>query len=162
MNKKGNALIFSIFFVAIVLVIILFIIMIFISEVNAMLYNIKLDMYSINKSAVISVNKGITSREKFSYYEKAYEEYFIKMLKANYNLNENLENKDGVVQQVKIIDYDILNKGEKDNYSKSKTKDIKIHSVIEVKIKPIILAKILENLFVFEIHEDVVLNTLTY
>ena len=114
MNKKGNVLIFSTFFIAIVLVIFLFLLMVFISEVNSLLYNIKLDMYSINKSAVISVNKGITSREKFSYDEKTYEDYFVKMLKANYNLDDNLKNKEGIVEAVKIIEYDIYMSGEKD------------------------------------------------
>ena len=159
MDKRGNILIFSTFLVAIVVVIFLFILMIFISETNSLLYNIKLDMYSINKSAVISVNKGITSREKFSYDEKTYEDYFVKMLKVNYNLDDNLQSKDGLVEAVKIIEYDIYMSGEKDTYINNKVDDITIHSVIEVKIKPIILSKLLENVFVFEIHEDVVLNT---
>lgn len=159
MNKKGNVFVFFTFFVAIILVIILFILMIFISEVNSLLYNIKLDMYSINKSAVISVNKGITSREKFSYDEKTYEEYFIKMLKSNYKLDNNLENEQGVIKYAKVIEYDIFMPGEKDEYINDKVDDITIHSVIEVKIKPIILSKMLENFFIFEIHEDVVLNT---
>ena len=159
LNKKGNVLIFSTFFVAIALVILLFILMIFVSEVNSLIYNIKLDMYSINKSAIISVNKGITSREKFSYDEKTYKDYFVKMLKANYNLDDNLKNEEGVVESVKIIEYDIYVSGEKDTYINNKVDDITIHSVIEVKIKPIILSKILENIFIFEIHEDVVLNS---
>ena len=50
MNKKGNAFIVSTFFITGILAIFLFIIMIFISEVNSILYNVKLDMYSINKA----------------------------------------------------------------------------------------------------------------
>ena len=150
---------FSTFFVAMILVIFLFIILIFTSEVNSMLYNIKLDMYSINKSAVIAVNKGITSREKFSYDRKTYEEYFKKMLITNYKLNENLENKEGLIQQVKIIEYDIYEIGKRDKYSNKKVNDITIHSVVEVKIKPIILDSFLEDVFIFELHEDVALNT---
>jgi len=88
MNKKGNVFVVSTFFIAGVLVILLFTVLIFVSEINSLLYNIKLDMYSINKSAVISVNKGITSREKFSYDKDTYKEYFIKMLKANYKLDD--------------------------------------------------------------------------
>lgn len=160
-NNKGNVFIFSVFFIALVLVIFLFTILIFISEVNSMLYNIKLDMYSINKSAIISVNKGITSRQNFSYDKKTYEEYFVKMLRTNYKLNENLENAEGIVQKVNVIEYDIYSKGEKDSYQKAKVNDTTIHSVIEVKIKPIICSNLLKDIFIFEIHEDVTLNMLS-
>ena len=160
MNRKGNLFIFSIFIIAAILVIFFFILLIFMSETNALLYNMKLDMYSINKSAILSVNKGITSRENFSYDEKDYREYFEKMLKANYRLSEELENKDGVIQEVKVLQYSIEKKGKKDKYTKQKLKDNTIHSVIRVKVKPVLNLAVLKNLFVFEIHEDVILNVL--
>ena len=160
MNRKGNLFIFSIFIIAAILVIFFFILLIFMSETNALLYNMKLDMYSINKSAILSVNKGITSRENFSYDEKDYREYFEKMLKANYRLNEELENKDGIIQKVKVLQYSIEKKGKKDKYTKQKLKDNIIHSVIQVKVKPALNLAALKNLFIFEIHEDVILNVL--
>ena len=160
MNKNGNILLFSTFFIAILLIIFLFIIMVFISQVNSLLYNIKLDMYSINKSAIISVNKGITSRNYFSYDKEEYKEYLKNMLMKNYKLDEKLENKNGIIQKATILEYEIYSAGKKDKYSNSKVKDTTIHSVIEVKVKPIILESILEKYFVFEIHEDVVLNTI--
>ena len=160
MHKNGNVLIFSVFLIAAVLVIFLFIMLIFMSEVNAYLYNFKLDMYSINKSAIIAVNKGITSRESFSYDSKTYQEYFEEMLKKNYKLDENLENTNGVVQAVTILEYNIVETGKKDGYTKRKLKDNTIHSVIKIKVKPIFSIKQLERLFTFEIHEDVVLNVL--
>ena len=160
MHKKGNVLIFSVFLIAVVLVIFLFIMLIFMSEVNAYVYNLKLDMYSINKSAIISVNKGITSRQKFSYDKKVYQEYFEKMLKVNYQLDDNLENIDGLVQKVNVLEYSIYKEGKKDSYTKQKLDNNTIHSVIQVKIKPIFSLNQLENLFTFEIHEDVALNIL--
>lgn len=160
MKKKGNIFIFSVFIIAAILVIFFFILLIFMSETNALLYNIKLDMYSINKSAILAVNKGITSREKFSYEEEEYRNYFEKMLKANYKLNENLENKEGAIQKVEVLQYSIEKEGKKDSYTKQKLKDNTIHSVIQVKVKPILNFAVLEKLFVFEIHEDVILNVL--
>ncbi|MBO5143836.1 MAG: hypothetical protein J6C46_12755 [Clostridia bacterium] len=159
MNKKGNILIFSVLFIAMILVVFLFVIIIYISEINSLLYNIKLDMYSINKSAIIAVNKGITSREKFSYDKETYEQYFKKMLSVNYNLNEDLKNEDGLIMQAKVLDYDVITKGKKDKYIGEIVKDTTIHSLIEVKIKPIIFKNLLEEQFTFEIHEDVILNT---
>ena len=160
MQNKGNIFIFSIFLIAAILIIFLFIVLIFISEINSYLYNFKLDMYSINKSAIIAVNKGITSREKFSYDKNAYKEYFVEMLKKNYQLDSNLENTQGVIQKVKILEYSIDKEGKKDKYTNKKLRDNTIHSVIEIKIKPILGLSQLESLFVFEIHEDVALNTL--
>lgn len=160
MNNKGNVALIATIVVAIIIVILLFVILIFMGQVNSLLYNIKLDMYSINKSAIIAVNKGITSREKFSYDKKEYKEYFTKMLISNYNLNENLENKDGIVQCVRIVEYEIYPPGKRDKYTKTRQNDRVIHSVIEVRIKPIILSEYLEDTFTFEIHEDVILNTL--
>lgn len=150
MGKKGNVFIYSTFFITCILVIFLVTIFIFISEVNSLLYNIKLDMYAINKSAIISVNKGITSREYFSYDDETYKECFIKMLKANYKLNDNLENENGIVQRVKILKYNIY----------SSNTGTTIQSTIEVKVRPIVFHKILENVFVFEIHESTALNML--
>lgn len=160
MNDKGNVAVIATIIIAIIIVILLFIILIFMGQINSLLYNIKLDMYSINKSAIIAVNKGITSREKFSYDKNAYKEYFKNMLINNYNLNENLENKDGIIQKINIVEYEIYPPRKKDRYSKIKQNDRVIHSVIKVKIKPIILEKYLKDIFIFEIHEDVTLNTL--
>lgn len=162
MKKKGNVFIITVIFVALILIIFLFIMAIFIGEVNSLLYNIKLDMYSINKSAIISVNKGITSRERFSYSKDEYEKYFIQMLKANYNLNDELENTSGIVQHVDVLDYKIYDKNKKDEYTNKRLEDTTIHSVIKVKIKPIILQEMLANVFTFEIHEDVALDMVEY
>jgi hypothetical protein len=159
-NNRGNGLIICAFFAAIFLIIIFFIGAVFISEMNSIAYNIKLDMYSINKSAIIAVNKGATSRSGFSYDLKTYKNEIQKLLKANYGLNDNLESQNGLVQKVELVDYEILRKGNRDNYSNNKVKDQTLHTVLKVKIKPIFNIKILEDVCTFDIHEDVVLNEL--
>ncbi len=160
MNKKGNAFIISIFFVVIIIFIFAFIMATFISEVNSILYNIKLDMYSINKSAIVAVNKPASSLGKFSYSEKDFRNYLTKTLMANYNLNENMESDNGLIKKVEIEEYNIYKKNQTDTITKSKVKDTTIHSVIKVKIKPLILEEALSDLFTFHIHEDVILNEL--
>ncbi len=160
MHKKGNTFIIAIFFVTIIILIFAFIMATFIGEVNSLLYNIKLDMYSANKSAVIAVNKARTSLGQFSYAEKDFREYFKNVIMSNYNLNQNLENKDGLVQKVEIEDYAIYKKGQTDSITNSKANNNTIHTVIKVKIKPLILEDILSDVFIFYIHEDVPLNEL--
>ena len=144
---------------ALIIVILFFICAIFISETNSILYNIKLDMYSINKSAIISVNKGITSRQKnISYNKSDYLSYFKEMIKKNYNLDDNLSNPNGLIQKVEIVDYEIYKKGKQDKYTDKRLNDTTIHSVIKVRIKPVIFENVLRDKFVFDIHEDVSLN----
>lgn len=158
MNNRGNAFLISIFFVAVIIAIFIFIGIVYASEASAIAYNIKLDMYSINKSAIISVNKGITSREKFSYDKKSYEKYFKEALIKNYNLNDNLKSSVGLVREIEILQYDILSNKEKDGYTGKSNDDTTIHSVIRVKIRPLFNIDALERACTFNIHEDVALN----
>ena len=160
MTKKGNAFIISIFFVAIIICIFAFIMAVFVGETNSLLHNIKLDMYSINKSAIVSVNKGVTSREEFNYDKKDLQKYFEELLKANYNLNDDFKNEDGLVREIEIIQYDILKKGKRDEYSNERLNNNTIHAVIRVRVRPVFMENDLKDVFTFYIHEDVALNEL--
>ena len=160
MKNKGNAFIISIFFVIIIIFIFAFIMATYVSEVNSLLYNIKLDLYSINKSAIIAVNKTSTSLGQFSYSKNDFELYLKKVLKSNYNLNEKLENESGLVQKVEVVDHIIYKINQKDSITKYKVVSPTIHTVIKVKIKPLLLANFLPDIFTFYIHEDVILDEL--
>lgn len=157
-KQNGNILTISMIFIAIIISIFMFVIAIFMSNVNGIIYGVKIDMYTINKSAITAVNKNQASVDNFTYHKGEYKKFFKELLMKNYNLNEELENKNGLIKKVEIEEYEIYKKGQKDNYTKEKCEDITIHTVIKVKIKPIILSKILENIFTFKIHEDVNLN----
>ena len=159
-KNSGNAFMISIIFILLILVIFIFICVIFASEMGSIAYNIKLDMYSFNKSAIISVNKSSTSRGEFSYEKEDYKKYFVDLLKKNYDLNDDLKNNDGIVKEVKIKEYEIIKKGKKDKYIDKKVNDMTIHSVIQVRIKPFFQMDFLEKICTFDIHEDVVLNEL--
>ena len=156
--KRGNVLIIAVIFIAICIVVILFIATIFMSHVNSILYNFKLEMYSINKSAIIAVNKTNTSIDDFSYNKKVYKEYFLENLKKSYKLDNDLRNINNLITEIDLLEYDIYEVGEKDKYSKKICNNRVIHSVIKVKIKPIIMKEIFEDIFTFTIHEDVNLN----
>ncbi|MBO5179399.1 MAG: hypothetical protein J6B87_03540 [Clostridia bacterium] len=157
-NKKGNVMLVSVLFIAAILIIFVFIISIFISQVNSTLYRIKTEMYSINRNGIIAVNKNIANTGKLSYSEKEYKKYFVEAIKENYNLDENLENDSSLVEKIKIKEYEILNKKSKDSYTKKRVENVTLHTVLEIEIKPIIMKKFLDKVFIFDIHEDVVLN----
>ncbi len=161
-KKSGNVVIISMLFIGLAIIIFIFIIAIFMSNVNSVLYGVKTDMYTINKSAVIAVNQNQANIDNFTYNEKEYKKFFVKMLKENYNLNDDLENQNALINKVKIKEYVIYKKGKKDNFTGEKCDDATIHTVLDVKIKPIILQSILKDIFVFTIHEDVNLNMAKY
>lgn len=159
-NQKGDVLTITLIFVAIALIIFTFVIAIFMSHINNVLYNLKIDMYSMNKSAIIAVNKYSTSIDRFSYNIEAYKEEFIKFLKSNYNLNDELSNSEKLITSIEIKEYAIYERGHKDQYTDEICDVRTIHTVLKVKIKPIILKSILEDIFVFTIHEDVALSSM--
>jgi hypothetical protein len=159
-NEKGNALIVSGIFLVIFLTIFIFLIAIFLGHVNSLLYSIKVDMFSINRSAIIAVNKNKGNIDILSYDKKDYKKFFEENLKVNYNLNDKFSNKEKLISEILIIDYDIISKGKKDNFTKKKVGNTVIHTVMQVKIKPIIFADMLDDVLTFKIHEDVNLNLL--
>lgn len=157
-KQKGNVLIISMIFVAIAISIVMFIAAIFMSNVNGILYGVKTDMYLINKAAVVAVNKNQANIDNFTYNEKEYKKYFKEALMKNYDLNENLENKNKLIKKIDIEEYEIYKIGAKDNFTDEKCDDVTIHTVVKIKITPIILSTVLEDVFTFQIHEDVNLN----
>lgn len=157
-NKNGNVVIVAMIFVGIALVIMMLIIAIFMSSINSVLHGVKTDMYTINKSAILAVNKNRANVDDFSYNEREYKKYFSEMLKKNYNLNDDFKNENGLITKIQIEEYKIYEKGKKDGYNDNKCDDRTIHTVLKVKMKPIILSSLLEEIFTFTIHEDVNMN----
>ena len=158
--EKGNVLIIFSIFVATFLTILIFVAAIFMSHVNNVLYNFKLDVYSIAKSGIIAVNKNKANTGNFSYDAKTYQKELEKNLRASYDLDENLSNRDKLISKVTLEECKIYTKGQKDAFTKEKTDDTVLNMTLKVKIKPIILRDFLEKIFEFQIHEDVNLNML--
>lgn len=148
----------SILFVMAILIIFVFIMSVFIGQVNNMIYRVKTEMYMFNRDGIIAVNKNIANQGKVSYSEKEYKKQFIKSLQKNYKLDENLESDTGLIEKIRIKEYKILKENQKDTFTKKKVGDVTLHTVIELEVKPIIMPEILDEVFIFDVHEDVVLN----
>ena len=54
--------------------------------------------------------------------------------------------------------YDIYENNVKDSYTDKRCNGRVLHTIIELKVRPIILISLLEEIFTFTIHEDVALN----
>ncbi len=159
MKKNSGAIItISMVFIGIAIVFFVMIISIFVSHINSILYNFKIEMYSLNKTAIIAVNKNKANIDNFSYDKKTYKKEFENLLKSNYELDNELKNKEKLITEIKILEYEILEERSKDPYTKENLHDRTIHTVLKLKIKPIILSSLLEDIFVFTVHEDVALN----
>lgn len=158
--SRGNVLIIFSIFIAIFLCILMFIIVIFMSHINSILYNVKLNVYSISKSGIISVNKNKANTGMFSYDTKTFKKELEKSLKDNYDLDDDMSNTEKLISKITIKEYKLYKKGQTDSYLKRRCENDTLHIVLDVKIRPIILRSFLENIFVFTIHEDVNLNML--
>lgn len=119
-NEKGNIALMGLIFIAIALCILLLVIAIFLGHVNNVLYTVKLNMYSINRSAIIAVNKNKANIDLFSYNKNAYKQEFIKALKLEYELDEYLSNDEKLISNIYIDEFEIYNKGTKDSYTRRK------------------------------------------
>lgn len=157
-RENGNVVIIAMIFVGIFMVVLLFVSAVFMSNVNSILHSVKTDMYTINKSAIMAVNKNKANVDKFEYDEREYKRYFSQMLKKNYDLNDNFENNDNLIRKLEIKEYVILEKERKDGYTNERCEDTTLHTVVKVKIKPVIMQHVFENIFTYTIHEDVNLN----
>ena len=96
--------------------------------------------------------------DDFSYHTKTYYQEFIHLLKKNYELDNELKNQEKLISGIEVIEYEIYEAQEKDSYTGNRTDGRVIHTVLKIKIKPVILAQQLENFFIFDVHEDVSLN----
>lgn len=159
-RQNGEILTISMIFISIAITIFIFVLAIFMSHINTVLYNFKIDMYTLNKSAVISINKGRTSIDDFSYNPSVYRKEFVEGLKRNYDLDENLENKNKLISKIEIIEYRVYEKDKVDSYTGKRCDGRTLHTLVRLKVKPIILVNFLEEIFTFTIHEDVALNSM--
>ena len=69
-RENGNVVIIAMIFVGIFMVVLLFVSAVFMSNVNSILHSVKTDMYTINKSAIMAVNKNKANVDKFEYDER--------------------------------------------------------------------------------------------
>ena len=58
------------------------------------------------------------------------------------------------------MEYEIYEDNKRDSYTTKRCDGRTLHTVIKAKIRPIILKDFLEDIFIFEIHEDVALNSM--
>lgn len=93
------------------LVMFILLIAILITYINTyvIVYNYKIDLYNLNRSAIISVNKLEGKYGIYNYDANVYLNKFKELLILTYNLDGDLKNGSRYIQEVDIIEYEIKN-----------------------------------------------------
>ena len=128
---------------------------VFMSHVNSVLYTVKVDMFLINRSAILALNRDMEKREISSISRDDYYNYFKKVLQYNYNLDDNLKSGNRLIEQIDILQYEYFTTTTVDNVTGETITEPTIHAEIGVKVTPIVFKNALSNIFYFRIHQDV-------
>ena len=142
------------------MVILLFAIAVFVSHLNSLLYTIKVDMFVINRSAILALNRDAEKSNIDSIDRTAYYNYFKKVLQYNYSLDSDLTSGNKFIEKIDILQYEYYTNNVVDNVSGKSITEPTIHTEIGVKITPIVFRDIFADLFYIKIHQDVKVNQL--
>lgn len=157
-HKKGGDI--SIFLIAITVTfvtifVLLFSICVMYINMYSIVYNYKMDLYNLNRSAIVSVNKVEGKYGIYNYDKNVYFQQFKELLKKTYGLNDNLQNSDKFIEKIEILEYDIYTKGSFDNVTHKVVQEDIIHVLTTITYQPIIFKSIFENNCTFTIHNDI-------
>jgi len=159
--EKGS-MVFTVSVVVLLMMVLFtfFAIIVFKNNVNLVLHNLKNDLYLISKNSVFSIERNVMGEdvEEIDEYELKY--YISQEIREAWNLNWGLNNGTGIIKSADILDLQVLNDGDKDDISGKRADCLTVHMVVGVKVKPIILNSIFEDIFYFKLHEDLKLNKL--
>lgn len=114
-----------------------------------------MDLYNLNRSAIVSVNKVEGKYGIYQYDRKKYMQQFKELLKKTYNLNDNLQNGDKFIEEIRIIEYEVYNKGDVDTVTNKAIPNDMIHVLTSITYQPIVFRKIFANDCTFMVHNDI-------
>lgn len=156
-SKRGDISIIIISFTTIAITMLLLLFAVSIINVNTycLVYNYKMDLYNLNRNAIITVNKVEGKYGIYEYNKEKYLNTFKELLQKTYGLNENLKNGNKGIKEIKILEYDILYTSQRDNITKKNVKNDTIHVVTSIEYTPIIFNSIFPNNCIFTIHNDI-------
>lgn len=145
-NNKGEANMLLVVVTAgfICVVIFFFANAILLNHINSIMYTVKVDMFLLNRSAVMALNKNLLGKDIDSISMEDYLGEFKKGLRQNYGLNEELEGGNKLIQKIDILKYE---------YDTSDRPTIRTE--IGVKVEPLVFKAALKDVFYYKIKQDV-------
>lgn len=117
------------------------------NHINSIMYTIKVDMFLINRSAIMALDRNSGQRGVDSINTEAYYKYFRKALQDNYGLDENLQGGNKLIEKIDI-----------NKYKYETISEPVIKTEIGVKVRPIVFRQALQDIFYFKISQDVLVR----
>ncbi|MBE5821668.1 MAG: hypothetical protein E7311_03645 [Clostridiales bacterium] len=155
--KKGDVSIYIIMIVIVFMIILLlfFSATVLLINVYIVVYDYKLNLYNLNKNAIMSVNNLKGSYGIYEYDKNEYLSEFKKALIKQYQLNESLENGNKNISKIEILEYEIYEKNDIDSITSKEINNNTIHVVTNIKYRPIIFSFLFKKGIIFKVHNDI-------
>lgn len=158
-KEKGN-ITFSValFAVLVILLLMLFSIIISKSTLNLILHEIRSDLYLVNRNAIFAIQRDLMGEDIESLNEDELEELISKGISISWGLDKKLRNGTGIIKEAKILDIEVLEDGEIDTITKKEIKNFTVHTVIKVKVIPMVFEELVGEKCEFNLHQDIKLE----
>ena len=139
----------------------LFFIIVSKSTINMVIHEIRSDLYLINQNAVFAIQKDLMGEDISKLYESELEELIAEGIKKSWDLNNKLKNGQGLIEEARIKNILVLEKGDIDPIDREIKDELTVHTAIGVKIKPVIFRSLLQDKSEFEFHTDLQIDKIT-
>jgi len=115
-----------------------------VNHINSIMYTVKVDMFLINRAAIIALNKDAEGKDLNDINHEECLKFFKQALQQNYGLDENLENGNKLIERIDIL-----------SYSYDTTNQPAIKTEIGVKVSPMVFRHAFKDIFYFKIKQSV-------
>lgn len=155
-NEKGSIIFpVGLMFFLLLIFMILFFIVVSKSTMNMVLHEIRSDLYLINRNAIFAIQKNLMGEDISCLYEGELTDLIKEGIITSWKLDNKLKNGKGVIEESKIKNITVIEEGEIDPVTREIANNLMVHTVIKVRVKPVILKSLLADKSEFEFHTDI-------
>lgn len=156
LKKENGSITFPVGVMVFLVLIFIFLFFIIVSKstVNMALHEIRSDLYLITRNAIFAIQKDLMGEDINCLYEDELETLIAEGIEKSWGLDSKLKNGQGLIEGAKIKNITVLEEGDLDPVDKKLSDSLIVHTVINVKIKPIIFQSLLKDKSEFEFHTD--------
>ena len=156
-KQENGSITFSVGIMVFLLLIfmVLFFIIVSKSTMNMVLHEIRSDLYLINRNAIFAIQKDLMGEDINYLYNDELRALIKDGIIASWNLDNKLKNGQGLIAEANIGQVLVIEEGEIDFVKKELSEELKVHTVIKVKVKPVIFQSLLKDKNEFEFHTDI-------
>ena len=156
LKKEKGSILFPVGVMVFLILIFMFLFFIVVSKsaVNMVLHEIRSDLYLINQNAIFAIQKDLMGEDISCLYEGELETLIANGMENSWGLDSRLKNGRGLIEEAKIKSILVLEEGDLDPVNKELSDSLMVHTVIKVKVKPVIFESLIKDKSEFEFHTD--------